>query len=319
MKQRLIYFILLFSVLFITLNLTSCKDEDSPVGPTGGEYTGAYGTVTGKFTSPNGDGIPGVIVSVVSDYTNLTTVISDSLGNFVHTKVPTGSVTLEGKKGNFTAVLNAVVTDGGTVSVGSKVLQPKNKMAVVLGSFDSIEEIINDLGYPIDTLEVEDLNNPEKLNINKYSALFVNCGSYEPDTLDNVLKFVRDGGLMYASDWAQSYVQTMFPGKFSVSYSGDSQEVTATIIDPVLKKNLGKETIHIVYDLGAWGEITEVDLTKFTEIVRGSYNSYEGVKENRPLAVYCKEGAGVVVATTFHNEANATEDMVQILEEFIFF
>jgi hypothetical protein len=318
MRQKLTTTLYIFSIFFLVI-IYSCKSDD-PAGPAGSEYNGPYGTVTGKFISPNGEGIPGVIVSVQSNYTNLVTTTSDSLGNFVHNKVPTGSAVLKGSKGKFTAILNAVVTDGGTTNIPNVTMQPANKMAVVLGSYDSIEEIIKDLGYQFDTLSIADIANPAKLNISSYSALFINCGAYAEDTVaTNLLKFVRDGGLLYTSDWACDFVELILPGKITFLKDGSSQEINATIIDPLLKANLGKETIHIVYDLGSWAEIETIDMTQFKEIVRGTYQSYNGQKLNRPLAVYRNEGSGVIVYTTFHNESNATADMVEMLKEFIFF
>jgi hypothetical protein len=319
MIQKITNNALYYLLIILMITFSSCKSDD-PTGPAGTEYNGPFGTVTGKFVTPNGDGIPGVLVSINSDYANLTTVISDSDGNFSHTKVPTGSATLNGKKGKFSAIMNAVVIDGGNTTVLPVILQPKNKMAVVLGSFDSIEEIIKDLGYQYDTLSVYDIADPAKLNISSYSALFLNCGSWAVDSVEvNLLKFVRDGGLLYASDWSCDYVELMLPEIISFSKEGEEQEITATVVDPVLKSNLGKEQIQIVYDLGGWAEITDINMTHFKEIVRGSYQGYDGMKENRPLAVYKNEGAGVIVYTSFHNEANATTDMVEILEEFIFF
>lgn len=200
-------------------------------------------------------------------------------------------------------------------------MQPQNKLAFVEGSFDRIQDIIRELGYLPDSLQATDLANSALVNISKYSAIFLNCGMEEildAPTKTNLTNFLKAGGLIYASDWACAYVQLLYPGKFSYVKDGDSQDVLADIIDQQTQVNLGKTQINITYDLGIWAEIDTLS-TDFKIIVQGDYLSNGNMKNDRPLAVYKTEGEGVIVYTTFHNEANATADMKKILEEFIFF
>lgn len=308
-------------ILFLLTFIVSCSKEDSPTEPTGEQYSGAYGTVAGKFTAPNGNPIPGVQVSIVSNYTNLTTVVTDINGEFTHTKVPVGSQTLKGLKGSFSATYNVTVVENQTTTIPTVIMQPQNKLAFVDGSYDRIQDIIRELGYLPDSLQATDLANSAVVNINRYSALFLNCGMDEildTPTKTNLTNFLKAGGLIYASDWACSYVQLLYPGKFSYVKDGDSQDVLADIVDQQTQVNLGKTQINITYDLSVWAEIDTLS-TEFKIIVQGDYSSNGVTKNDRPLAVYKTEGEGVIVYTTFHNEANATADMKKILEEFIFF
>jgi len=198
---------------------------------------------------------------------------------------------------------------------------PKNKLAFVEGAFDRIQDIIRQLGYEPDSLEATDLDNSSLFNINNYSALFLNCGLIEildQPTKTNLMNFLNAGGLIYTSDWASSYVQLLYPGNFSYLREGDSQSVVGDIVDEQTRNNLGKTQINIEYDLSIWAEVDTLS-SDFVIVVQGDYYSNGVLKTDKPLAVYREQGQGVIVYTTFHNEANATEDMKKILEEFIFF
>jgi len=319
MKKFIIFFPRLF--LLVTLVFFISCSEESPTDPTNEEYTGPYGTVSGKFSAPNGSPIPGVEVSIVSNYSNLTTVFTNVDGQFVHTKVPVGNQTLKGVKGSFSASYSVDVVEGQTTTIPDVFMQPKNKLAFVSGAFDRIQDIIRELGYYPDSLDAFDLANSSVLNFNKYSALFLNCGMDEisdESTKNNLTNFLKAGGLIYASDWACSYVELLYPGKFSSLKEGDSQNVLADIVDTQTQINLGKTQIDITYDLGVWAEIETLS-SEFNIIVQGDYYSSGILKTDKPIAVYKEDGNGVIVYTTFHNEANATIDMKKILIEFIFF
>jgi hypothetical protein len=311
----------LLFLVFLQFVCLSCSEEESPVVPPANVYNGPYGTVVGKFVSANGDGLTGVVVSIVSNYTNLTTVITNANGEYTHPGVPVGNQTLKATKGNFSATVDVTVTEGQTTNAPEITLQPLGKLGFVYGVFDDIQSIIRELGYVPDSLTTDDLKNPSTVNFTNYSGIFLNCGLDEvddPALKNNLLTFVRAGGLIYASDWASFYVEKMFPGKFSYLQEGDSQEITATIIDSTTINNIGKTDIQINYDLGAWAEIESIS-NEFVVLIKGDYYSSGVLKTDKPLAVYKTEGKGVVVFTTFHNEANVTTDMKLLLEEFIFF
>jgi hypothetical protein len=313
---RILIIFLLLQLVFI-----SCTEEENPVQQQNTTYNGTYGTVAGKFVAANGEGLAGVVVSIVSSYTNLTTVTTNASGEYTHPNVPVGDQTIKGTKGNFSATVNVTVTEGQTTNAPVVTLQPLGKLGFVYGIFDEIQSIIRELGYLPDSLTTDDLKNPSKVNFTNYSGIFLNCGMDQlddPVLINNLLTFVRAGGLIYASDWASFYVEKMFPGKISFLLEGDSQEITATIVDEMTINNIGKTNILINYDLGVWAEIMTVN-NEFVVLIRGDYFSSGILKTNMPLAVYKTEGQGLVVYTTFHNEVNVTEDMKLLLEEFIFF
>ncbi len=319
MKKHLKLVFILFSSLFVLIPF-ACHEAPPPSPPLTTEYNGPYGTVTGKFTTPSGDALSGVTVSIISGFTNMTTVVSDTSGCYIHTKVPTGNITLKGKKGNFSSTVNVSVSEADTVEAPNVVIYPKNKLAYVEGTNDKIQDLITQLGYQIDSLDIYDIGDSYMFNINEYSALFLNCGVLETDSVvNNLLRFVRDGGMVYASDWSYCYLKKLFPGRIDFDESGDQQEITAQIIDSTLIRNLGKSEIQIKYNLSSWSTITYLDQSYFVEMMRGTYVTDFGIKTDKPIAVYCREGEGLFVFTTFHNESNAASDMLNLLEEFIFF
>lgn len=319
--KKVFRFFYTITIIALSVSMVSCSD-DSPSNPADGVYNGEYGTVTGKFTTPNGKPISGVEVSVVSNYSNLVTVFSDANGGFTHTKVPVGKQEIKGAKGNFSAVNQVTIQKNKTANIKDVLIQPNNKLAYVFGYYDEIQDIIGELGYNSFMLSVGDLEDPSKLNYSNYSALFLNCGAdddFNPEVKTTLINFLKDGGLIYASDLTARYVEFLFPGQFSYLEDGKEQEVMATIIDDQIKTNLGKDKINIVYDLDGWFQIGSIS-SEFKVIVQGSYyDNRNNLKANRPLAVYRKEGKGVLVYTTFHNSVNISDDIKKILEEFIFF
>jgi len=311
----------LLLLMLIQLVFFSCTKEENPVQQSQTVYNGPYGTVIGKFTAANGNGLAGVEVSIVSNYTNLTNVTTNNNGEYTHPGVPVGDQVIKGIKGNFSATINVTVTEGQITNALVVTLLPVGKLGFVYGVFDDIQSIIRELGYSPDSLTTDDLKNPNEVNFNNYSAIFLNCGMYELDDqalINNLINFVSAGGLIYASDWASYYVEKMFPGKISFLREGDEQVITATIVDESTRNNIGKTNIQINYDLFAWAEIVSVN-NEFVVLIRGDYYSSGVLKTNLPLTVYKTEGQGLVVYTTFHNEANVTSDMKLLLEEFIFF
>lgn len=187
---------------------------------------------------------------------------------------PTSAV-LKAKKGAFSLTQTVTSTSGGTVALGSVALPATGvQMAVVKGSYDSVEDVLAKLGYG----EVESgqlkpgtekfalLDNDTSLyatdtgtgkaNIFKYSIVFLNCGTDEmsvtdPARLQILRDYVNGGGRLYASDLAYDFVEQAFPGQVdfhgSVGRSaasaetpddaevGDSDIESQATLDPVLR------------------------------------------------------------------------------------
>ena len=92
--------------------------------------------------------------------------------------------------------------------------------------------------------------------------------------------------------------------------SSAAGSLTAQVLDRNIETLLGTDKAQISYDLSGWAVIREAD--QATPLVMAEVEG--GV---RPLAVMHFEGEGRAVFTTFHNEAQITEDMRTILFELI--
>ncbi|MEZ4468399.1 MAG: hypothetical protein R3F43_29180, partial [bacterium] len=91
---------------------------------------------------------------------------------------------------------------------------------------------------------------------------------------------------------------------------GDPGRRRAQIIDPALRQFLGRDALDVNFDQGGWMGILGVGAGVDVLVADG----------REPLMVMFTDGAsgGRVAYTTFHNEAQATADVQQILTALLF-
>lgn len=311
---------------------TGATSEVPPGVPTGG--------ISGRICAPDGDTwVAGAMVAVEHEY-GATATFTDGDGFFELGGLPVGTHTVEVTKGNFsTSFVVEVFADQITALAYSEcVEQGETKIAVVTGQYDHIGAIIDDLGITYDTVNgvsnseyVDFLNDPGWLA--EYDAIFFNCGmgfdwESHPQATTNLKNYVRDGGSVYASDWAYFLVEATWPGQqvfhgddslLGEAFVGNSGMVSADVLDPVMASLLGSDTAQINYDLDAWAALVSVN---GEVLIEGEY-SYSadlfGPVQTRhaPLAYRMQDDGGTVIYTTFHNEQQTTVDMGLILQEII--
>ena len=182
---------------------------------------------------------------------------------------------------------------------------------------------------------VQLMSNPSELA--KYDILFFNCGMTEDwmwsgsNVGQNLRDYVNGGGSIYASDMAYYVLEETFPSAVSfvgndstpgAAYVGEMGYVQGDVVDETMKAVLGKDVAEINYDLPSWAAIESAQ--PGTPLIRGSYQYYDMnsmdysvMTQTGPLAVRYESGAGVFLYTSFHNEAQATQDMDAILREFV--
>ena len=162
--------------------------------------------------------------------------------------------------------------------------------------------------------------------------------------------YVLQGGSLYASDWALLFPALAFPGKFAFKLTSGTvanpldarklqgyapQTVTAGVASAALAAFLGKQTVEIAFphqsgvNSAHWGVFTSPDPT--TEVLiqapqvtlcsaSDTSCATSGANLNQvPLAVHIKLTAagtrgGNVVYTSFHNIAQPTNDVSQVLK-----
>ncbi len=241
------------------------------------------------------------------------------------------------------------------------------KLAVTSPGYDDIGEVLQELGFTAEEIEESSLATLSELQ--KYDAVYINCsGSIDgvaQEAAPAIRDYVRGGGIIYASDFAASIVNAAFPNKINF-YKGDSAtetsldgtsaarigtagKVQAKVTDSGLAAVLGKRTIEINYDLGAWVVIDSVpsstrvhvtgpasimdysaSMEKLQNLQNLDFSNPQAVEElskefsgeaattlqDKPYIVTFTEGDGEVLYTTFHNEAQKTEDTEDVLNWF---
>lgn len=301
--------VLQFLAGVVLLAGAGCSDATEPEG---------FGTVIGRVTAANGV-TPVPSVSVYLEYAGPSTaVLTDSRGDYMFENVPVGTHVVHADKGNFHATDTVVVVGGGWTNLSPAVrLTAVGELAYVDGSYDSIEDLIKNLGYTAKKLELADLASPAVLA--QYRMIFLNCGANVPESAAApLLEWVANGGTLYASDWELDVVQAMFPEDVLNVSSAPSQNITGTITDGGLEQFVGKPSVQIAYDLSAWKTLSQVSNTP-TVLVRGTIATDQDGSQNQPLAIAFSYGSGHVVYTTFHNEAGITADQLVVLRYFIYY
>jgi hypothetical protein len=296
--------------------------------------------VSGYVCAPSGMTLPYAYVYIpidedddgVEDFRYETTSGDD--GSFEFEDLPAGHYTVHVVKGSYDIVSEFDYTGEDRLNVGGMCIDVGDlSLAVVQGDWDSIQEILDYLGFPY-TLYTADqaaglLSDP--VNLAKYDAVFLNCGSvYDsllattPTAAPSLRAYAEAGGKVYASDWAYSMIEHAFPEM--VHFHGEDDElgnpkvgnvgtVHGKVLDPALESVMGSE-VEIYYQLGAWVVVDGVG-TGSSVVVQGSPSTSSGTLDGVPLTIRAPQGKGSALYTTFHNEAQATADAKQILFEFV--
>jgi hypothetical protein len=170
---------------------------------------------------------------------------ADAQGYYEFPGVPPGTGVLAFSKGSFEGSTNVEIVAGQVADfsgAASRCLAPAAaKLAVVQGSADQIEGLLDELGLDHDTFAdgtwdtVESsaafdlLTHPAKML--EYDVIFIDCSltvqpmlEAEPAIADNLKKFVDAGKSLYASDWAWAYIEWSWPE--AVKYYGVEKSFT---------------------------------------------------------------------------------------------
>jgi hypothetical protein len=275
--------------------------------------------LSGRFIAPNGNTpIAGAFVYINSGDCWAGT---DQDGRFTAKGLPAAETSVSAEKGVFRS--DGTATPGGS-ALSLQVDPSEARLAYVAGSFDSIQVVLERLGFAPDQIDEDSLSSGV---LTDYDAVFFNCGMSEtqaedPEVQDALKAYVEGGGVLYASDWAEVYVKAVFPSQVTFLGSdprvGTTGEVQATVLDEGLKRALGKEQATINFDAPNWAVIDSVPAGTQV-LVRGPVTTSGGTAlADRPYMVQFQAGEGRVTYTSFHNEALTTADMDTLLEQLLF-
>ena len=314
----------------------------APVAPAG------TGAVAGRVCAPDGSTWLAAADVSVADVATTT----DADGRFLLDDVPAGAQTLHVRKGSFASTRSIVVPVDATLTIPDDECELDDDMAiaVVTGRNDDVGTILESIGVDpawITTYSgtgtgwgAELLEDWDALS--QYDVVFVNCGANGIDdyfflglfttvvdstaAVENLRRFVDEGGSVYASDEAYDLIERAWPD--AVDFHGDdaaiddaqigvqeSDPVPVDIVDVGLAAAMGTSTfdIHFNYTLWAIVESVAADTQVYT---RGDAPTSDGVKVDVPLTVGFARGQGRVLYTSFHQEPgvdSATQQLLRLL------
>ena len=318
------------------------------------------GQITGRVCDPAGaDGggwVAGAYVytSYDSDFDGVDDTTSedttDSDGRFLLEGLPTGrEYIVSVVKGSFEASFTVMLTTGTYELPEDECMLEAPNIAVVMGEYDRIEDIIANMGLDYTTYNgrwgeteyLDFLKDPAAMA--EYDIIFFNCGITETWTdsdidreviRENIRSFVNAGGSIYVSDWAYLFVELPFPEKIAfygeedsmpgAPRLGRSDTVEGAVIDLTMQAIVGSGVADINFEVDMWvvvesisdGVSPLIEATVEVSDLLGSFNTLTDV----PIAARFEMGTagGRAIFTSFHNENEATTlDMTDILEEII--
>ena len=302
----------LIPLLFLAFLISSCSEDDT-------SSTNFTNDVQGYVKSANGTvAVSGCRVLLISTTDAGDTAYSDASGFYKFPNASPGSKKLIFKKGSF--VDTVIITVPVIGNAPDAHLEPVKPLAFYWGEFDEIQKIVRAMGYSLDSLVLNDFNDPIKLN--QHSAIFINCGSSSRDELNtpaisnNLNGFMNSGGKIYASDWAFGCVKGLHPELEGEYIGNEVDSLNATIVYSPLASYMGKTNVKINYNLGSWLTLDpNINQTVNIPFLKATYQSFT----DNPIAFFRNEGnSGKLLYTTFHEEAQTTGDMTKILQFFIF-
>lgn len=314
-------------LFFSLLLITSCSKEDP-------NNDLLMGTVQGTVYA----NLPGKTISGASVFVNYQGIkyqtTSNTLG-FFSLEVPVGHHQLIIQTGDgklFQTIIEIDIFHNQTTTLTnlqSKLTQ-SGQIAFIPGSYDAIQNIItNSLGYTITPIGNGALSSLTAMQ--QFDAIFINCGApdlTDPAAFDSLAQYITDGGSIYVSDWAVSYLTGMHTGdcnrplgfipdtKLCSSKSGSSVTLPATIVAPDFQTFMGTNTMSIFYDLNEWEIIQNFDPTYWEVVVSTNGLPALMLRKSDFTNGTSSGNSGNIYFTTFHNDPNNTinQDMQHMLE-----
>ena len=298
------------------------------------------GGVTGIICTPDGEGVvigATVWVDVGSDRIE---TLTDTEGRFVLSGLPVGVHEIIAEKGSFETSFEVLIQADIELELAEEeCLSGEIDIAVISGEFDSIEDVLLDMGlvydlYPgmWDHTATDLLRDPAALG--EYDVVMINCDMmlewaahwYEVST--NLEAFVADGGSLYVSDWAFYVLESTFPDMidfvgndmdgFEVA-TGPAVTVEAHVVDSVFAAALGASHTEVEFDQAGW--VVPESLGTGVAMVQAEVTVetwFDGeVTLTSPLVVRLDHGLGAAFYTSFHNEAQVSDDVSVLLKQIV--
>jgi hypothetical protein len=186
------------------------------------------------------------------------------------------------------------------------------KILVSPAGYDDVGAVLTNMGKPysrFNSCSLTDLGNPRLLA--GYDYVFLNCIeelSAAPTMFSGVLdQYVKDGGVIYASDFAMSVAVEMTARRFTVSGGGHNQVMRVRVQDPFMAGQIGNE-IDVNFDLDDWLKILKVPKSASLFLV--------GLA-GEVIALGFRHGLGHVFVTSFHHHVQDQQTAQSMLARWL--
>ena len=215
------------------------------------------GAVTGLVCAPDGSPVAGAVVSVdavdCAGQPQHVEARTAGDGTYRLDGVPAGAATVVVRAGRFQQRLPVNVPADGVADTrqgGARACLTRDSaaIAVTTGDYDSIEEIVQRLGFGADVYcGAEDETYGARAlfgdwaRLSRYDIVFVNCGlavdfqsGDGPQMVANLRRFVAQGGALYVSDLAAHLITAAWPQELRFNAEpdgGDASDVCCTCVN----------------------------------------------------------------------------------------
>ncbi|MGB1268242.1 MAG: hypothetical protein ACPG45_00730 [Flavobacteriaceae bacterium] len=243
------------------------------------------GKVVGKVVLNNSSSVARALIFHDSNG-EISYTYSDTNGDFELT-IPAGEGELHIQTGDgklFRTVSTVTIAEDDVLDLTGDArltLTQQANIGYLAGAFDSIQDLVTEMGYSISEVTVADLGSADLYD--QYDAIFLNCdlATFDDATNANMINYVAQGGSLYASDFAIGYY--LGEDNFTGADCGDrpggfiddatictekTGQRPALYDSPVLSEEyqtvLGKTEMDI--DSGVWTIVHEID-TNFWEVL----------------------------------------------------
>lgn len=183
------------------------------------------------------------------------------------------------------------------------------KVAVTPAGFDNIRSVLENSQVDVEicNISLEDLSNAKSLS--QYSVVFINCNGAIPKKAkklsSGVASYVKNGGVVYASDYAAPILENIFPGALSFSTLTRSRSVSCDVVDAGLRSYLNSDTANVKFNMIGWYRVTKIPSEARVYL-----------KSSKVGTVLCQIplGQGQIFYTAFHNDAQTDLSKNRVIE-----
>jgi hypothetical protein len=188
--------------------------------------------------------------------------------------------------------------------------------------WDDMGKLLAELGeaFRFDEIAEDFLKQqPALLDRTRYDVVFLTCAPGGDEYKDQLARFIREGGVLYASDHRYMALTKAFPERKDNGIHtmvGSRQDLAAEVVDPEMRKVFGA-TIDLHFDQDYWVPASLLG-PGVTPLVQGTYHRKDGGDARAPLLVKFQEGKGTVIFTSFHNEKQNSQKEKELLQYLVF-